>query len=240
MAFCINCGCKLTDGAKFCYECGKQVEAPEVNKKTQRTMVYDGEIHKCPNCGDILDAHELVCESCGYERRGGVVTHSIQEFTESISLAATELDKATIIRNYPIPNTKEDIFEFLILSSSNITGQTSRVVFDAWVAKIEQCYKKARVSYLHAPDFKKIQMIYDDVNKKITKERNKLRVLPMGGILSLARKALVHPVLSLAFVGVCALFISNIVNDDFVPGHIILYIGILALGNAVDHKIRKK
>ena len=52
MPFCINCGHQLPDGAKFCAECGSPVQA---TAQTQRKIVYDGEIHECPNCGESLE-----------------------------------------------------------------------------------------------------------------------------------------------------------------------------------------
>ena len=50
MEFCTNCGEQVIDGAKFCANCGMAVV--ETNKSTQRKMVYEGELHKCLNCGD--------------------------------------------------------------------------------------------------------------------------------------------------------------------------------------------
>lgn len=77
MAFCINCGQELTEGSKFCAGCGKAVS--DNSSTSQRKIIYEGEIYKCPNCGDILDAYESVCEICGYERRGAKATGSIRE-----------------------------------------------------------------------------------------------------------------------------------------------------------------
>ena len=89
MAFCIECGYQLADGAKFCFECGARVNASVSPPVEQRKTVYDGEIHRCPNCGDILDAYESVCETCGYERRGSKVTNSVKEFAQWVSAANT-------------------------------------------------------------------------------------------------------------------------------------------------------
>ena len=77
MAFCINCGQELTEGSKFCAGCGKAVS--DNSSTSQRKIIYEGEIYKCPNCGDILDAYESVCEICGYERRGEKATGSVRE-----------------------------------------------------------------------------------------------------------------------------------------------------------------
>ncbi len=82
MAYCMNCGKELPDGAKFCFECGKPVQNNLTADKptAERKLTYDGAIHRCPNCGDVLDAYELKCELCGWEVRTGTSKSTVQEF----------------------------------------------------------------------------------------------------------------------------------------------------------------
>ena len=143
MAFCTECGHQLAEGAKFCFECGAKVNAPSSPRVEQRKTVYDGEIHKCPNCGALLNAYESVCETCGYERRGAKATSSVQElaqkleaieaqrppkkvrsvFTQAFTqghISKTDEQKINLIQSFPIPNTKEDILEFAVLAISNV------------------------------------------------------------------------------------------------------------------------
>ena len=139
MAFCSNCGHQLTEGAKFCFECGTKVNTQEPLQDEPRKVAYDGEIHKCPNCGDILDAYESVCKACGYEQRGSKATSSVHELAvrlqkiEEARLTSknnsrfsfgqsSEIDqqKINLIRSFVIPNTKEDILEFAVLAASNV------------------------------------------------------------------------------------------------------------------------
>ena len=82
--FCTECGHQLAEGAKFCFECGAKVNEPVVSREEARKVVYDGEIHKCPNCGALLAAYESVCEACGYERRGAKATSSVQELARKL------------------------------------------------------------------------------------------------------------------------------------------------------------
>lgn len=96
--YCSNCGEKLIFGSKFCNSCGVKVGVISANEPdntklennekasqvvmediTERKNVYEGKIHKCPNCGDIIDAYETVCKSCGYEIRGRKATSSVRE-----------------------------------------------------------------------------------------------------------------------------------------------------------------
>lgn len=139
MAFCSNCGHQLTENAKFCFNCGTKVNIEEPSQDGVRKVAYDGEIHKCPNCGDILDAYESVCKACGYEQRGSKATSSVHELAvrlqkiEEARLTSnnnsrfgfgqsSEIDqqKINLIRSFVIPNTKEDILEFAVLAASNV------------------------------------------------------------------------------------------------------------------------
>ncbi len=168
MAFCSNCGKELAAGAKFCFECGTPVGA--VDETTRRT-VYSGEIHKCPSCGEALKAFETVCPACGYELRGASTSNSVRDFAAKIDGAQTDTQRVNIIRNYPIPNTKEDIFEFMILASTNITGKQQKEVFDAWLVKFEQSYQKAQLVIADSSDMARIKVIYDKTHKQISKEK---------------------------------------------------------------------
>ena len=136
MAFCVNCGQELSKGTKFCAYCGKPVD--NNNSTNQRNSTYEGEIHKCPNCGEILGAFLAVCPSCGHELRGVQSAGSIENFSRKIEQAESNEQKATLICNFPISNTKEDIFEFMILASSSITGECNDTIFNAWLAKIDK------------------------------------------------------------------------------------------------------
>lgn len=139
MAFCSNCGHQLAEGVNFCFECGTKVNIQEPSQDEGRKVAYDGEIHKCPNCGDILDAYESVCKACGYEQRGSRATNSVHELAiklqkiEEARLTnqnhsrfgfgqSSEIDqqKINLIRSFVIPNTKEDILEFAVLAASNV------------------------------------------------------------------------------------------------------------------------
>lgn len=195
MAFCTNCGELVNEGAKFCSNCGISTEVNRQIDNTKRKSVYEGEIHKCPQCGDVLDAFVTVCPACGYELRGSSTTSAVKEFAAKINNVTTEYQKINIIRSFPIPNTKEDIFEFMILATSNIDECPNKEVFNAWIAKFEQCYQKAKLSFNQESDFVKIQAIYEKTQKTINKIRRK------GPILKLV--TVVLPIVIL--VGLCVM-----------------------------------
>lgn len=210
MAFCMNCGKQLPDGAKFCLECGTKLGDIKEDQTPKRETTYEGTIHKCPNCGDILDAYESVCESCGYERRGTKATSSVQELSRRLQeleaqrpqkkdtsvfkqmleqgrLSKIDEQKIDLIKNFAIPNTKEDLFEFLILSSSNMDTERvegmdavtlpEKALSDAWRTKYEQAYHKAKLCFGNAPELKEFVALHAT---KIERHQQKKRLYAVG------------------------------------------------------------
>lgn len=70
MAFCTNCGRQLDEDAKFCANCGTAVKIEKSEVSGLRKMIYEGELHKCLNCGEIIGSFVSHCPTCGYEVRG--------------------------------------------------------------------------------------------------------------------------------------------------------------------------
>lgn len=208
MEFCINCGHALAEGAHFCSDCG--VAVGETNTgASQRKTVYDGELYKCPNCAEKLDSFKSFCSTCGYELRGAKGASVVKEFAKKLEqiesvrtdtkkvysvigdifgkFNKTDEQKINLIRSFSIPNTKEDIVEFVILAASNIDlrlygfsggnpNSSQRAISDAWLAKFEQAYDKARFSFANSPDFLNIKEIHDQKMKALNKVKrgNKL------------------------------------------------------------------
>lgn len=181
MANCEKCGQELPHGAKFCFNCGKPVQiVPNAHAKPpEREITYEGEVHKCPNCGEVLAAFTPICPTCGYELRGAKASDSIREFTSKLEKAETDAQRIILLRNFPIPNTKEDIFEFMILASSNLCGtgtygaenSVQQGEFDAWLTKFEQSFQKAKLMFKDSPIFPEFQNLYKQTHKKIGKEK---------------------------------------------------------------------
>lgn len=172
MPFCPNCGHEVSDNAKFCYKCG--VTMGTSGDSDTRKSVYDGEIHKCPNCGEVLKAFEINCPACGYELRGGKVSNTVKEFATQLATVESDVQKVVFIQSFPIPNTKEDILEFMILASTcfdaaeSTAGRGSKKdVSDAWLAKVEQSYQKAKLLFGSDSDFTKIQNVYSQTYNRI-------------------------------------------------------------------------
>lgn len=219
MAFCINCGQELVEGTKFCYNCGAKNEVPQ-NSSSQRKIVYDGVIHKCPNCGETLNSFVLTCPSCGYEIRSvenisyvkqlalklekidserpaleesNALTQIIGMYRGMYLVSNTDKQKISLIKSFAIPNTKEDILEFVILASSNIDTKvygfdrntispTEREISDSWYAKMEQAYQKAQIMFHDSEEHNYISKLYESKKQEIHKEKRK-RAKILAGII---------------------------------------------------------
>ena len=206
MGFCVNCGEKVVDGAKFCQKCGISVVRDSERNENTRQQEFSGIIYKCPNCGEGLKSFISICPSCGFEFRGMKATSALKEFATKLEIiesrreyekpgglfkraaqlqhiSKTDEQKISLIKNYALPNTKEDILEFMILATTNIdlgiysTTDTpsagAKALTEAWNAKIKQVYTKAKNSLGTDSDFVRIQELYDSCNADIRKQKNK-------------------------------------------------------------------
>lgn len=227
MAFCSNCGHQLADGAKFCFECGAKVDALE-SQKTRRRTVYDGEIHKCPNCGDILEAHEVVCGACGYELRGAAASTVVHDFSIKIANTDNVVSKGDLIRNFCVPNTKEDIAEFFILAVSNI--ETDADCRAAWAAKMEQTYQKARLTLGSSSEFEYFEELYQKSQKSFRKKR------ALGAIFKTVAQSKTLQAVLLGMVGVVLMIIGNASYEYYMLEIVGLILLIVAISWTMDKK----
>ena len=229
MAFCSNCGNKLEDGARFCPRCGAPIG---VGDNSRRQQVFEGNVHKCPNCGEIINAFSTKCPSCGHEFRDVHASSAVKEFARQLqeiesrrksksklsgvaeafgikSNDAVDEQKINYIRNFSVPNTKEDVFEFMILASSNIDTSLyenndttiEKRVSNAWIAKTEQVYNKAKLAFGTEPDFANIQKIYESKMKQVKKSKRSITFVLVGVFIFL--------VLDIGFLSFMAIYESR-------------------------------
>ena len=216
MPFCVKCGKQLSEGTRFCTGCGTPVGGEAENDGTKRVQKFEGEIRKCPNCGTVLESFQAVCPSCGFEFRGSTkVASSVQKLTDKIaeiertreengpdivnkgwdsqiktSANKTDVSIANLIKVFPVPNTIEEILEFVMLAVSNIDSTVlgkaprpngfirsdeagQKAISEAWRSKMEQMYKKASMSFASSPKFQEVKMLYDEKQAEIKKAKIK-------------------------------------------------------------------
>ena len=178
-----------------------QIPISTSNNST-RQQEYAGVILKCPNCGANITQTTAVCADCGHRITGQAVVSSVHIFSEQLmaiegtrkkpgfgTVFAATIDpadqkKLSLIRSFPIPNSIDDIIEFMVLAVANIdvglskktmmnkyqSGVKSvesnisipRTISDAWVSKMQQVYQKAQMSFPNDPTFSNVRQIYLD------------------------------------------------------------------------------
>ena len=151
-------------------------------------------IRKCPCCGEPAKAFEKCCPLCNFEYQDMETAFSIKLFQEELKKleqAKNECytyryiqnttdeksnltqQKIDLIKTFPIPNTKEDILEFMILASSNFDSEyynshlDEEDISDAWLAKVKQCYQKAVLVFGEDKEFLKVEKIYQNIMQNV-------------------------------------------------------------------------
>ena len=149
------------------------------NSVNQKPTSKEGEIKKCPSCGASVKSFTTHCQYCGHEFRGIEAVNSVNKlFSEIEKIEVEERNRertliekmdgdlavmksiatrqSSIINVFPVPNTKEDLIEFLTIASSEankkvsllkkMNGHPESIIQKAWYSKCEQVIKKARFS----------------------------------------------------------------------------------------------
>lgn len=203
MAYCSNCGTKLVDGDVFCGNCGKRIEtvatpcepvfsqAPtEESEPPAKEKKPKSAITRCPACGEIVDKDAVICPSCGYGIRD-VADGSIALLSQKLDLieskrpqkrkrdeegtiSATDERKISLIRSWPIPNSKDDLIEFAAMASGNCIAPpkvnekrtAEDALAEAWRSKFDQAYAKAERLFGNSEDFALLKDLKAGIQKR--------------------------------------------------------------------------
>lgn len=203
MAYCPNCGTKLVDGDVFCGNCGKRIEtaaapcepvfsqAPaEESESPSKETKPKSVITHCPACGEIVDKNAVICPSCGYGIRD-VADGSIALLSQKLDLieskrpqkrkkdendtiSATDERKISLIRSWPIPNSKDDLIEFAAMASGNCIAPpkvnekrtAEDALAEAWRSKFDQAYAKAERLFGNSEDFALLKDLKAGIQKR--------------------------------------------------------------------------
>ena len=134
-----------------------------------------GDVKKCPACGAIVQSYQGVCPECGYAFENIEANSSSRKFAEMIDKLINEGEDKTAnktfgenltqsffsigttekvnnaIKNFPIPNTKADLMEFLITMKARMSDTST--YSDAYRTKYKECIDKARLLFPNDKDF---------------------------------------------------------------------------------------
>ena len=73
----------------------------------------------CPHCGAALESFSTVCPACGEEVRQKKTVSSIKELNAKLENITDLERRRSIVTSFPVPNTREDLLEFLSLCAPN-------------------------------------------------------------------------------------------------------------------------
>ena len=144
----------------------QQTQHPSHQRKEKR-----GNIIVCPNCGAQVSSLAGICSKCGHEFTGIAANSSAQMLAnkiEKISNETKDLEErwnkmASIINVFPIPNTKEDLFELAVSMHSKMSEKVGGTYADeqnagatlmtAYLNKYKECITKIQTFYPTEPTF---------------------------------------------------------------------------------------
>ncbi len=180
-------------------------KAKAAQKSAPKSDKY-GDVRKCPACGAMVESFQTKCPECGYE----FTNIEANSTTKKLLKALEELDKQAaskegergllrgiahalsdsltakkvqLIKNFPIPNTKEDLLEMLSLSNANSTNSTDSTdaITSAWQEKTKQLIIKAKISLKNDPD---LEYILSEIQKE-KKRRFRKQIFPVVGLVTM-------------------------------------------------------
>ncbi len=174
-----------------------------IQKNSQKNSVKFGEIKKCPSCNALINSFSTVCVDCGYEFRNIGANNSVKILSEKLEKVVAECevksynhmvgrgygDQETariddiaakqkfVIKNFPVPNTRDDILELLyfIQPKIKIGFRADKNVFD-WRNKYKEVTNRAISS------FRTDKKMLDEINR-LQMDLNKIK--PVGYIFCL-------------------------------------------------------
>jgi len=163
----------------------------EANKPKQKEKV--GNIKTCPVCGANVNAMELTCIDCGKDFTNvsanrttvsfeNLINSSRQSYIENgvkagrsrlvLEVDFEKRELPIIIKNYPIPNSKEDLFEVLSFMSSKVISseKSENEELNAYHAKALEIITKLHL--VPNIDSKVLERV-TEIEKKMIKVKSK-------------------------------------------------------------------
>ncbi len=160
---CPNCGATISHYEHECSYCGtefKNFESSNILKEFSNGLekIISKELPKYHSKESFLK------KTIGRDFKSG---SEKEEFEIEIE-EKHKKEIANYIKCYPIPSSKEELLEFMLLVTSNIDlKNTDDIEQEAWINKMNQIYKKAKIIITNPDDLKDIEDIYNKKTKEI-------------------------------------------------------------------------
>ena len=146
---------------------------PMANQQSSNSK--HGTVSKCPQCGAVVEAGSVRCSECGYTFRGIKANSSVEKLSKLINDAEVQYGSnvvadmfgvskrmtvvPSIIANFPVPTTKEDLLEFILfIEPKTKTSRTQDYHYEqkkcqAFKKKYKDCINKAKLFFPDDPQF---------------------------------------------------------------------------------------
>lgn len=211
--FCTECGCPADSAPVIAQTQRKQIFDGEIRKCPNCGAVLNAFESTCLSCGfelrgarvsSVVQDFSRLLDSVSTEKNTSTEPSLTVPFGKRKSKKEIEAEleaekekrqerKLNLIQSFPIPNTKEDIVEFMILAGANMVppssdgGSDAEAMYNMWAAKFEQAYQKAKISFGTDASFHKIQELYISKKEeyKAAKFRENLPNIIVGILLAL-------------------------------------------------------
>jgi len=177
----------------------------------------EGDLKKCPSCGAPVESFNTKCAACGHEFRGTEASKTISSLFEKLESIERERDtiklggltgllagideaskqmqideiitrkKATLIQNFPIPNTREDLLEMLHFIHPKINNKASSDNnFKDWKARFNEIIGRAKFAYKNdKPMLAELQLYENTAKGNIFSYFNQMDKKKKAGFLAL-------------------------------------------------------
>ena len=140
-----------------------------------------GDVKKCPACGAMVQSYQGVCPECGYAFEGVDANATITKLSNLLNKCGDSYDsykkRAEIIRTFPIPNTKADLFDLIMYFQANKTKDRFDMVSPAMENKMQECIFKVKTLFSNDSQLMNLVSQIETEEKKIEKKEKRENTL---------------------------------------------------------------
>lgn len=171
-----------------------------LDSNSQRTDTkHSDKPKKCPNCGTVITNVTMKCPECGYVFPQVVTNMVSTQLFQQLSNTRSSNRKKQIIESFPIPNSKAELLEFLLLSKPYLEGASGDFA-KSYLQKYAECIGRCKLFFPHDEDFSGFIQDYERMTVQKRKAHNKKVFLISSfliiAVLAVAAYFLLPPILS--------------------------------------------
>lgn len=149
----------------------------ELYNKSFLSSNKQGSVRKCPVCGAIVQGYMASCPECKYVFENVSANNSMEKLLNLLQEVDNTTNdtsffddtvfrkKKSIIQNFPIPNTKTDIVDFIVALQPKALNTSDRLA-KSYFVKYEECINKAKLLFPDDTDLTPLLLEYKKVQKK--------------------------------------------------------------------------